>query len=244
MNCAPAATFLARRCARHACGSADGFSAAPKNTRGAKRDLAAALEAVILTERSCDIEQRDAVQIEYRLRLRMIARLHAVAGQAQHVAYAHGGAAQDVALNGDAVFVAAGDLHDGRVADARQQRTHRDARHVAIGAAAVGSVDCIDIAVEHACALVDIFWIGGVRRRKLGGHGEPSCPQHALETAGRGVPGQNRQRVAGHRLVFEFHAVPSVLPGAAVGLEGAGLAWGSGFNSLTTRSHDERPCNR
>ena len=54
----------------------------------------------------------------------MIAGLHAIAGQAQHVADAHGGAAQDVALDRDAVPVAAGDLHDRRVADTRQQGAH------------------------------------------------------------------------------------------------------------------------
>ena len=39
MNCAPAAIFFASRNGRHSKGGANGFSAAPKNTRGAKVTL-------------------------------------------------------------------------------------------------------------------------------------------------------------------------------------------------------------
>ena len=112
-------------------------------------------------------EQRDAIQVEHGLRLRVIARLHAVAGQAQHVAHAHRGAAENVALDRDAILVAAGDLHDRRVADPGQQRADGEARHVAVRAAAVGRVDRIDVAVEHAGARVDILGIGRVRRREF-----------------------------------------------------------------------------
>ncbi len=152
-----------------------------------------------------DIEQRHAVQIEYRLGLRMIAGLHAVAGQAQHVAHAHRGAAENIALNGDAILVAAGDLHDGCVTDACQQRAHRDTRHMAIGAAAVGGIDGIDVAVEHPRALVHIVRIRGIRRRKLGGDCKAAGAQHALESSRRGMSGQDRQRIAGNRFVLESH---------------------------------------
>jgi len=47
-----------------------------------KRDLAAALKVMIVAKRARDIEQRDAIQIEHGLCLRVIARLHAVAGEA------------------------------------------------------------------------------------------------------------------------------------------------------------------
>ena len=153
-------------------------------------DLAPALKMVLVAQRARDVEQRHAVEIEHRLCLRMIARLHAVAGQAQHVADAHRGAAQNVALDRDAILVAAGDLHDRRVADAGEQRAHREARHVAVGAAAVGGVDRIDVAVEHPRALVHILRIGGIRRRQLGGDREAARAQHALEAAGGGMPGR------------------------------------------------------
>jgi len=53
------------------------------------RDLAAALKPVLVAQVACDVEQRYAVQIEHRLRLRMIARLYAIAGQTQDVADPH-----------------------------------------------------------------------------------------------------------------------------------------------------------
>ncbi len=187
-------------------GETFGFSAAPSSTRGAN---------VILRPLSKRCSSRSPrampssdvrVEVEHGLGLRVVAGLHAVARQAQHVADAHRRAAEDVALDRDAVLVAAGDLHDRRVADARQQRADGEARHVAVGAAAVGRVDRVDVAVEHARALVDLFGIGRVRRRQLRRDGERAGAQHALETAGRGVARQDRQRIAGYRFVFELHA--------------------------------------
>jgi len=112
---------------------------------------------MIIAQRARDTKQRHAVEIEDRLGLRMIAGLHAIACQAQHVAHAHGGPAEDVSLDRDAILVAAGDLHDRRVTDARQQRANRNARHMAIRAASVGRIDGIDITVEHAGAPVHIL---------------------------------------------------------------------------------------
>jgi hypothetical protein len=93
---------------------------------------------VIVTQRARDAEQRRGVEVEDGLGLRVVTRLHAVTGQAQHVADTHRGAAQDIALDRDAVLVATGNLHDGRIADARQQRAHGEAGHMAVRAAAVG----------------------------------------------------------------------------------------------------------
>jgi hypothetical protein len=171
------------------------------------------------------LEQAHRVQVEYRLRLGMIPRLHAIAGQAQDVANTHGGAAENVTLDGDAVLVAAGDLHDRRIADARQQRADRDARHVAIGAAAVGRVDGIDITVEYVRAPIDVLGIGGVGRGHLRGHRELARPQHPLEAARGGMARQDRQRIARYRLVLEDQAL-------------------SPARSRATRSQDERPASR
>ena len=145
---------------------------------------------MLVAHRAGDLEQRDAVEVEHRLRLRLVAGLHAVAGQAEHVGDAHGGGAQHVALDRDPVPVAAGDLHDAGIADAGQQRADADARHVAVGAAAVGGVDRVDVAVEHAGAPIDLVGIGGIRRVELGGHGEPAGAQHALEPPAGEWPGR------------------------------------------------------
>ena len=174
-----------------------------------ERDLAAALEAVLVAQRPADVEQRDAVEIEHGLGLRMIAVGDTVAGEAQHVAHAHRRAAEDVALDRDPVAVAARDLHHGRIADARQQRAHGEARHVAVGAAAVRRVDRVDVAVEHASAAIDVFRIRGIRGVELGRYRERSGAQQALEAARRRVSRQDGQRIARHGLVFELHRAPA-----------------------------------
>ena len=102
-------------------------------------------------------EQRHAVEVEDRLGARLVAGLHAVAGQAQDVGDAHRRAAQHVALDGDAVLVAAGDLHDRRIAHAGQQRADADRRHVAVGARGIDGVDAVDPAVEDLGAVVDVL---------------------------------------------------------------------------------------
>ena len=77
---------------------------------------------------------------------------------------------------------------------------------MAVGAAAVGGVDRVDVAVEHARAPIDVVGVGRIRRGELGRDRERAGAQHALEAAGRRVAGQDRQRIAGHRFVFEDHA--------------------------------------
>ncbi|MCY1544156.1 hypothetical protein D9M68_800160 [compost metagenome] len=175
-----------------------------------RRDyLAPALEAAVIAHAAGDFQQRHRVQVEYRLGLGMIAGLHAVAGQTEDVGGAHRGAAEDLALDGDAVTVAAGDLHDGGVADPGQQRTDADAGHVAVGPRTVGGIDGIDVAVEDRRALEHLARIGGVRRIDFRGDGEFAGTQHPLQPAGRDVAGQDRQGIAGNRLVVELHCTRS-----------------------------------
>ena len=54
--------------------------------------------------------------------------------------------------------------------------------------------------------LVNFGRVGRVGRRDLGSHREAAGPQHTLEPAERGVPGPDRQRIAGYqRFVFKLH---------------------------------------
>ena len=71
------------------------------------RDLAAREEVVLVAQRPRGLEQRQRVEIEHRQRLRVVARLHPIARQAQEIADPHRRAAENVALDGDAVLVAA-----------------------------------------------------------------------------------------------------------------------------------------
>ncbi len=133
-------------------------------------------------------------EIEDGLRFRMVAALHAVAGEAEHVADAKRGGAEDRALDGDAVIVAAGDLQHRRIADAGQDGADGDARHVAMRPRAVGGVDAVDPALIGLGGLADFIGVGRVRRAELGGHGEFAAPEHALEPAARRVAGQVDER--------------------------------------------------
>ena len=138
------------------------------------------------------------IEIEDRLGAGLVARLHAVAGQAEDVGDAHRRGAQHVALDGDAVAVAAGDLHDDGVAHAGQQRADADRRHVAVGARRIDGVDGVDPALEDRGAVVDVLRVGGVGRVQLGRHRELAAPKHALQPPARGMAGQ-RDRAAGGR---------------------------------------------
>ena len=145
---------------------------------------------------------------------------------------AHRGAAEDVALDRDAVPVAARDLHHGRVADARQERAHGEARHVAVGAAAVGGVDRVDVAVEHAGAAVDVLGIGGIRRVELGRHRE-RARRAARARGGRATCGP-----AGSAADSRAPARPRRSCACA-----ASPATMRADFSRATASHDERPAS-
>ena len=134
------------------------------------------------------LQQRHAVEIEDGLGRRLVARLHAVAGEAQDVGHPHGGGTQHVALDGDAVAVAAGDLHDHGIARAGQQAADAHARHVHVGAGGVGGVDRIADFREHKRAVVDLLRVGGIRRVQLGGDGELALAQKRAP-AGRAKSG-------------------------------------------------------
>ncbi len=124
----------------------------------------------------------------------MIAALHAVAGEAEDVANAERRGAEHVALDGDAVIVAAGNLHHRRIADPGQDRADRDARHVAMRAGAVGGVDAVDPALEIARPLLDVLDIGRIGWTELGRDRELAAPKHPLEPTTRRMSGKVDER--------------------------------------------------
>ena len=107
-------------------GRGEGVDRRAQKHLGRRRQLAAGQELSIVAHGAHGFQQRHAVEVEDRLGARLVAGLHAVAGQAHDVGDAHGGSAQHVALDGDAVLVAAGDLHDRRIAHAGQKRADAD----------------------------------------------------------------------------------------------------------------------
>ena len=149
-------------------------------------DRAAREEDALVAHGADGAQQRQRVEVEDRLGARLVADAGAVAGQAEHVAHAHGGGAEHVALDGDAVPVAAGDLVDRAVAGAGQQRADADRGHVAVGAGGVGGVDRVADLGERAGGLEDVGGVGAVGRVELGGHRELAGAERAFEPAAGG----------------------------------------------------------
>ena len=158
-----------------------GFSAAPRKIRGGFGDGAAGEERLLVAHGAERAEQRDRVEIEHRLGARLVADPDAVAGEAEDVSNPHGGRTEHVALNGDAVAVAARDLEHRAVADPGEQRADTDRGHVAVGAGSIGGIDRVDHFGQWPGGVVDVFRVGGVRRIELGGDRETPLAQDPFE---------------------------------------------------------------
>ena len=91
--------------------------------------------------------------------------------------------ADEIALQRDAVAVAAGHLQDRLDAVCEQEMRRRDAREMRLGAGAVGDVDRGGDALERQRAGDEGGGIGRDRRRQLGGDDEASAVEFALERA-------------------------------------------------------------
>jgi hypothetical protein len=151
-NCAPASIFLAEPIGAEVVGRGERVDRRAEKNLRRRGQLAAREELRIVAHDAHGFEQRHAVEVEDRLCARLVAGLHAVAGQAHDVGDAHGRAAQHVALDGDAVLVAAGDLHDRRITHAGQERADAHGGHVAVGAGRIDRVDAVHPAVEDRLA--------------------------------------------------------------------------------------------
>ncbi len=167
-----------------------------------RRNLAAGKKVGLVAHRAHGLKKRDRIEVEDGDCPGLIAGLHAVAGQAKDVGDAHGRGAEHVALDSDAISVAASRLHDDRVAHARQQRADADRGHVAVGARSVDSVDGVDPALKDGGSVVDILRVGGVGRVQLRRHCELAAPKHALEPPARRVAGQRIERQVDAGRVF------------------------------------------
>jgi hypothetical protein len=159
-----------------------------------RRQPAARQKAALVAHHADDGEKRDRVEVEDGLGLGVVAALHAVAGEAENVADAERRGAEHRALDGDAVRVAAGDLQDGRIADPRQDRGDGDARHVAMGARAVGRIDAVDPAFERFRRRAHLLGVGRIGRAQFRRDGEFPTAQDALEPPTRRMARQIDQR--------------------------------------------------
>ena len=91
---------------------ANGLLAAPREGGGTV-SLRPLGENALVAHDAGGLQQMDGIEVENTFGLRLIAHAGVVAGQAEHVAHAESRRAEQVALDGDAVAVAAGDLVTG-----------------------------------------------------------------------------------------------------------------------------------
>ena len=122
--------------------------------------------------------------IEHGLRVRLVAGAGVVAADHQQVADAGGGGADKIALQSDAVAVAAGDLQDRLQPGLDQQRRRRQRRQMRPGAGAVGDVDGVGQALERGGLGQQLVAVGGNRRRHLGGDDKTPLTQLFLQVHG------------------------------------------------------------
>ena len=150
---------------------------------GRRRQLAAAQEDAAVTHNSGRAQKVQGVKIEDATRLRLIARAHVVARQAEDVAHAQRGRAQQIALNGDPVAVAATHLQDRLITCPRHQRATCHTAHMAVRARPVRRIDGVAYVPQLGDIGVNILWVGRIRRVQLRGHCEMAGLQE-LQQAG------------------------------------------------------------
>src|SRR5262249_33526930 len=126
-------------------------------------------------------EQAGGVEVEHRLRVRLVTRARIVAAQQQQVFCAERGGGQQVPLQGDAVAVAAGELQYRLDAVLQQDRRRRDGAEMRARAGAVGDVDGVGEALERQRLVEHVARIARGGRRHLGGDGEAAGLERRLQ---------------------------------------------------------------
>ena len=112
-NCAPASTFLIKLAGVQPGGGSIGASATPTKKAARPADLSAMRQLAVIAHRNRGRRQTRGIQIEHRLGLGLIALARVVSLQHQKVGDAERGGAEQLALQGDAISIAARELQDG-----------------------------------------------------------------------------------------------------------------------------------
>ena len=162
-------------------GGSIGTSAAPR-TRSSFPSIARS-RGKLAAARACwsaIASSAPAVEVVHRLRVGLVAGLRIVAGEHQDVADAERCGAEDVALQREAVAVAAGHLEDRLDAVLNQEVRGGEAGQVHLGARAVGDVDRGGEAFQRQRAAQELGRVGRDRRRDLRGDDEIAAAQPRL----------------------------------------------------------------
>ena len=111
------------------------------------------------------LDQRTGIEIEHRLRVGLIARARIVAAQHQKIAQAERSRAEQIALQREAIAVAAGELQHRLDAVALKDRGGCERAEMRTCAGAVGDVDRVGEVLQRQRLVEQILRVAGHRRR-------------------------------------------------------------------------------
>ena len=157
------------------------MSAPPRKKSARAGDLAAGRQFAGVAQPPRGLQQLARIEIEHRLGVGLIAGARIVAAQHQQIAHAGRRRAQQIALQRDAVAVAAGELKDRLDALLDQHRRRRHRAKMRPRAGAVGDVDGIGEAFQRQRLGEQFVAVGGDRRRHFRGDDEALGAQLVLQ---------------------------------------------------------------
>jgi hypothetical protein len=151
---------MSARSTRYSIGGAAGFSTAPTKSRG---------QVAPVGHRAGQRDELGAVEVEDALGLGLVAGGHVIAGQGHEVHDAVQRGAGDLGLQGQAIAVAADELHDRLDAALLQGDGHRERRRVGVGGRVVGRVDRVEPVLHGRELAAHLGHPAAVDRGHLGG---------------------------------------------------------------------------
>jgi hypothetical protein len=151
--------------------------------RRVARDGQSVHQAVVVAQPLDQLHEVDRIDVVDAHRRRVVPQLLVVAGQAEHVANSQRRCAEDVALQGQPIAVAQGQLQDRLGARLLEQHAPGQAGHPDHGDLVVGDVDRVTRILEEPALLEHDLGLATARRPCLGGNGElPAC-ENAFQLA-------------------------------------------------------------
>ncbi len=164
---------LALQALRHpVCGRIDRHVGSANEEVGLAGDLAAREQFAAVADRDRGFDQRAGIEIEHRFGIRLIARARVVAAQHQQVADAERRRAEQVALQGEPVAVAASELQHRLDAGLMQDRGRRHGAEMGARARPIRDVHGVGEAFQRQRLGEQLVAIARDGRRDLGGDDE------------------------------------------------------------------------
>ena len=186
-NCAPDSTFLIKLAGVQPGGGSIGASATPTKKCSAAPDRAPMRQATVIAHRHRGRREARRIEIEHRLGLGLIALARVVPLEHQKVGDAERRGSEQLALQGNAIAIATGELQNG-LDTVLQQHACSDRRfEVRARARTVGHIDRVGEPLERCRLGEQIGQIARRGRRDLRGKGELPLLENVLQATHRTI---------------------------------------------------------